>query len=209
MMLKAWPIASRRPSRPTKPTAKSLLWVIVHSDVPSPGTMSGFPWRIRAIAVKGRSQLFTEQRHLRVAVGERRADDRDREAVLAVRPHQALLAGDLVPRVVPERVRERRVLANEPVAERLLVGARGADEDELVGPVAKEPQVALDVLGGVRDPVHHDVEPVAGQRSLGRRLVAQVGDERRRAACPVRIAAAIEEEEVRRRAPRPGACRRC
>ena len=30
MMLKAWPIAWRRPSRPTKPFAKSLLWVIVH-----------------------------------------------------------------------------------------------------------------------------------------------------------------------------------
>src|SRR5450759_1830079 len=53
------------------------------------------------------------QWHLRVAVGERRADDRDREPVLAVRPHQALLASDLVPRVVPERVGERRIFANE------------------------------------------------------------------------------------------------
>ena len=59
MMLKTSPIASGRPRRPTKPFAKSLLWVIVHSEVPSPGTTSGFPRRIRAIAVYGRSQLFT------------------------------------------------------------------------------------------------------------------------------------------------------
>ena len=58
-MVKASPIASPRPSKPTKPAAKSLLWVIVQSDVPSPGTMSSLPARIRAIAVKGRSQLFT------------------------------------------------------------------------------------------------------------------------------------------------------
>ena len=60
MMLKAWPIAARRPSNPTNPTAKSVLWVIVQSAVPSPGTMIGLPARIRAIAVNGRSQLFTE-----------------------------------------------------------------------------------------------------------------------------------------------------
>src|SRR5665811_487706 len=61
---------------------------------------------------------------LRVAVGERRADDRDREPVLAVCAQQALLAGDLVARVVPERVRERRILAQQPVTQRLQVRAR-------------------------------------------------------------------------------------
>jgi hypothetical protein len=37
---------------------------------------------------------------------------------------------------------------------------------------------------------------VAGQRSLGRRLVTQVGNERRCAARSFRIAAAIQDEEL-------------
>jgi len=117
-MLKAWPIAARRPSRPTKPTAKSVLWVIVHSAVPSPGTMIGLPPASAPIAVKAVPAVH-RQRHLRIAVGERGANDCDREPVLAVCAHQAFFAGDLVLRVVPERVGERRVLADDPVAERL------------------------------------------------------------------------------------------
>ena len=52
VMWKASPSAAGCPSRPTKPTAKSRLWVIVHSEVPSPGTTTPLPSRIRWMAVQ-------------------------------------------------------------------------------------------------------------------------------------------------------------
>ena len=42
------PIARGLPSSPTRPTAKSVLWVRVHSEVPSPCTTTGSPRSIRS-----------------------------------------------------------------------------------------------------------------------------------------------------------------
>ncbi len=82
------------------------------------------------------------------------------------------------------------------MAQRLLVCAGRADEDELVGSIAEEPEVAFEVTGRERDPVHHGVEPVAGKRPFGSDLVANVRQERRGAAGATRIAPPVEEEEL-------------
>src|SRR5665647_3385433 len=52
------PIAWMLPNRPTKPFAKSLLCVIVHSDWPSPCTMIGRPFLIRSITAAYRDEAF-------------------------------------------------------------------------------------------------------------------------------------------------------
>ena len=38
-------------NNPTNPLAKSVLCVMVHSEVPSPGTITGSPWRSRRMTV--------------------------------------------------------------------------------------------------------------------------------------------------------------
>ena len=144
----------------------------------------------------GQLPAVDAERDLRVAISERRPDDRHRKPGLAILAHQPLFAGDLVPRVIPERVGERRVFANDPVAERLEVGAGRADEDELAGPVAKEPDVALDIFWCECDPVHDGVEPVSGECAGCRRLVVCVGEDRGCAAGAVWVAAAVQQVQV-------------
>ena len=47
------------PSKPTSPLAKSLLCVMIHSDEPSPGTITFLPRRIRSTTVYDLAQLLT------------------------------------------------------------------------------------------------------------------------------------------------------
>ena len=156
VMWNASPTAIGLPSRPTKPRAKSSACVTVHSD--------------RAVAVHddrpaaahaGRASVGSPSRRSRSAgrvVGVRRAHDRRREAALAPGAHEHVLAGDLVPRVLPERVLERRRLRDEAASGRLLVGGGRADEHVLPACAARRAAVALDLLGGEGDPVHDRVE---------------------------------------------------
>ena len=85
------------------------------------------------------------ERDLRVAVGEGRTDDGDREAFLAVGAHQPVFAGDFLLGIGPEGIREGRRFGDEVVPDGLLVGAGRTDEDELPGAAAKEFEVAFDV----------------------------------------------------------------
>jgi len=96
-------------------------------------------------------------REIRI-IGQRGPHDRHRKAVLPVRPHQAVLAGDLVAGVVPERIAEGRGFRDEVVRGRLLIGGGRADEHELPGPATEQGQVPLDILRRVGDPVHNRIE---------------------------------------------------
>ena len=95
--------------------AKSRAWVSVHRLVPSPWMTTGAPRRIRSSC--GPAAL--ERDGCRV-VGVRRPHDRDREAVRAVGGDEHVLARDLVARVLPERVAQRRRLADRQARDRLL-----------------------------------------------------------------------------------------
>src|SRR6266581_3966749 len=101
------------------------------------------------------------ERDQRRVVGVRRPDDRGREALLPVRRHEQVLAGDLVAGVLPERVAQRRRLGDRHPRGRRLVGRRGADEHVLAGPPAEQVDVGADLLGGEGHPVHDRVEVTA------------------------------------------------
>ncbi|MCY1213746.1 hypothetical protein D9M72_255410 [compost metagenome] len=105
----------------------------------------------------------------------RGADHRDREAVVAVRPHQQVLAGDFVPRILPEGVAQRRRLKDRQPGGRFLVGGSGTDEHVLAGPAGKLLDGGRGMLRGERNEVRHGVEGAAPQRLAHGRAVPDIG----------------------------------
>ncbi len=91
-------------------------------------------------------------------IGERWPHDGNRESVLTIGLQQARFARDLVAGVRPVRVIQRRRFGDPIAGGRLLVRRGGANEDVLLGPTAEECEIALDIIGCIRDPIHHYVE---------------------------------------------------
>ena len=137
-MWKASPMAWRGPAGPPGPGE-----IAVVGDHPERGAVAGHdrlscPRRMRSTDGVGLRPAIDGQRNLRVAIGQRGADDGDRETLFAIGPQQALLAGDLVARILPVGVGQRRRFGDQIVRRRLLVGAGGADEDVLPGAAAEQ-----------------------------------------------------------------------
>ena len=112
--------------------------------------------------------------HQRPVVGVRGPHDRDREALLPVRGDQQLLARDLVPRVLPERVAQRRGLHDRQTRRRCLIGRRGADEDVLPGTPAEQIEIGPDVLRREREPIDDRVKLQIADRVPDRRRIPDV-----------------------------------
>ena len=147
-MWKTSPTARALPSRPTRPSAKSAAWVSVHSEVPSPGTMTSAPRASRSITVQSPGK-----RRRGLVVGVRRAHDRHREPGVHAGPHQLVLGRDLIPGVADERVLAQVGLDDRPLQYRLAVQGRGADVQVLAGAAAED----LDGLRRVRRVVGQEV----------------------------------------------------
>src|SRR5262249_6118793 len=109
---------------------------------------------------------------------------------------QALLAGDLIARVVPVWIRQRGILPDKVGADWLLVGAGRADEDILRGDVAEDPNVALDIVGAKRDPIHDRVEMQTCQRPCDRRRIVDIRDNVGRAVYSLGVMAAVEQKQL-------------
>ena len=137
------------------------------------------------------------ERHRALVVGVARADYRHGEAVLAVLPHQILLAGYLVAGVLPMWVREGSALRYPVVGQRLLVRRRGADVDVLLRPASEQTHVALDLLGHEADELADAVKGHIAESLRSPLLVADIAvyqlHARGKLAAP---AAAVEEVHV-------------
>jgi len=110
---------------------------------PSPGTITGAPPHPvhRRVTLE---PAVHRQRHNGVAIGQRRPHHHHRKLFLAPRLLQSFLTGRLVPRIIPERIRQRRGLGDEVMRERLLVGAGRADKNVLAGAAPEERNALLD-----------------------------------------------------------------
>lgn len=93
-----------------------------------------------------------------VSVG--RADNGDGEFLIAVGAGEAFFAGNFVSGVFPKRVVERGGFADGEVSGRSLVSRCAGDEDVLAGFSSEECEVALDLIGGVDDPVDDGIPGV-------------------------------------------------
>ena len=152
------------PSRPTRPFAKSELCVIVQSERPSPWTTTGRPLPHpvdRRVALG--PAVHGEGNH-QVPVGKRRPDHRRREPLVAVSLAQQLLAGDLVPGVLPPRIRKGGGFRDQVMCQRLLVGARRTDEYVLTRAAAEKADALLDRRGSEGDEVDHGVPRLLADR---------------------------------------------
>ncbi len=186
-MWNACPSARSLPSRPMNPLREVVgvrhdpqrRAVTMHDDRPT----AHEPVRQRVGAPPAQSD-----REVRV-VRHRRAHDRRGEALVAVRLHQALFAGDLVAGVLPVGVGERCGLGDEVVGRRLLVRRGRADEDVLPDPAPEQCEVALDVIRRVGDPVDDDVELQAPQRRMHVIRAVDVGGQRHERRADGRAAA--------------------
>ena len=104
--------------------------------------------------------------------------DRGREARVAVGGDQQVLAGDLVPGVLPERVAQRRRLGHRHPRRRLLVRRRGADEHVLPDPAGEQLDVGGDVVGQEGAELRHGVELAVTDGGVDRGGVGGVRDQR-------------------------------
>src|SRR4029450_5439558 len=84
-------------------------------------------------------------RHQSAVVGVRRPNDRRRKAVLAAGAYQPILTSDLVPRVLPVRITQRRRLGDRHSGWRSLVRRGRADEDVLADPSSESLEINFDV----------------------------------------------------------------
>jgi hypothetical protein len=109
------------------------------------------------------------ERHKRPVVGVRRADDGRGEAMVSVSVDEHVLAPDLVARVLPEEVAQRRRLRDRQASGRALVCRRGTDEDIPAGTTAEQLEVGAHVLRHGHDPFGHGVELQVPQRLARRR----------------------------------------
>ena len=110
-----------------------------------------------------------------MVVGVRRPHDGHREAAVPVGGDQPVLAGDLVPGVLPVRVAERRRLGHRHPGRGLLVRGRGADEHVLAGAVGEAVDVGADVVGGEGAELRHRVERAVAEGPVDGRAVGRVG----------------------------------
>ncbi len=117
------------------------------------------------------------ERQERLVVGVGGPHDRHREVALAVGGDEELLAGDLVARVLPLRVLQRRRLDDGHVGRRRLVGRGRGDEDVLVAPAGEDVDVALHLRGNEVDPVDDGVVVLPADRLAQRVGVVRVGGE--------------------------------
>src|SRR5260370_40329593 len=75
------------------------------------------------------------ERNQSLAIGQRWPHYGYGKTLVAIGPQQTLFTGDLVPRIVPMRIRERSRFGHQVVRLRFLIGAGGTDEHELAGGV--------------------------------------------------------------------------
>src|SRR5579862_7057 len=128
----------------------------------------------------------------RLAVGVCRSHDRRREIRFAA---EEILTCDLVGRVLPARVPERRIFEQRAKRRRLSIDGRRADEHVLGDVSGEELDVRRDMLGRERDPIDDDVEALVAQRGRDRRRIANVGMDRTHAARGVGPSP-VEQREV-------------
>lgn len=131
-----------------------------------------------AHAVHHRIVLSTDGRgNPRGAIGVRGAHDGDGKALLAVCLHQAILAGDLVARVLPVGVDEGRRFGDDIMVRRLLVGAGGADVHVLANAPGKGGDILLDLIRRVAHKVgHHVIGAGLGHLAEASKIVAVADD---------------------------------
>ncbi len=114
--------------------------------------------------------------NLRVVVGVGRPDDCHREPMVPVGPHQQFLTGNLLLRVLPVRVPERRGFTDRQVCRRLLVRRRRTDEHELACPALEELQIGRNMVRREGDEINDDVKPPGAERSSGGCRIPNIRD---------------------------------
>ena len=110
-----------------------------------------------------------------LVVGVRGTDDRVGELLLCPGGLKEFLAGDLVARILPVRIAERRLLGDGHRGGRRLVGRGGADENELPHPPAEKVEADGEVFRNEADPVHDRIELHAPEGGLRLGGIADVG----------------------------------
>ena len=106
------------------------------------------------------------QGHIPVVVGVAGPDDGHGELMLPVGLHQHLLAGDLVPGVLPVGIGQGGALGDAVVHDGLVVGGGGADVEVLTGLPLKQPDVPLHLLRNKADELTDTVK-VPSLQNLG------------------------------------------
>ena len=102
--------------------------------------------------------------------------DGGRESVLAILLHQQRLTGNLVPRVLPVGVGQRRALRDDMAAGWLVIGRGRADIHILARATTEESDVTLHLRGQESDKLTHGIKHRVAYLAQHFRLVVDVAD---------------------------------
>ena len=94
------------------------------------------------------------------------ADDGDREAFLPVLFHEELLAGDLVPGILPVGIRQGGALGDHIACGRLQVSGGGADVDVLPRLAAEQAPVPFHLARGEADELADGIKELILQEQV-------------------------------------------
>ena len=115
--------------------------------------------------------------HFALIVGVAWTHDGDGEAVFSVLMHQVFLTGDLIARVLPVRIAQRRALGDQVIGERLLISGCGRDKDILPGSAAEEAEIARGMLRRIADKIAYAVKFHALKGGCGSGFIVDIRDD--------------------------------
>ena len=114
------------------------------------------------------------QRDIALIIGMAGANDGHGEVLLPVGAHQDLLAGDLIPGILPVGIGQSGALGDAVVLGRLVIGGGGAGVQILPRPAGKQPDIPLHLRRHKADKLAHAVKTHLPQRRPDCRLVVHV-----------------------------------
>ena len=113
--------------------------------------------------------------NLALAVGMARTDNRHRKSLRTIIVHQPLLTRNLVARILPVGISQRRALTDKIMPHRLVTGRCRTDKDILARAATKQPEVALHLLSPEAHKLAHGIKHHITQQTVHRRLIMDVG----------------------------------
>ena len=98
------------------------------------------------------------KRNAALVIRMARPDDRDGKSRFTVLAHQILLAGNLIPRILPMGIGKRGAFGDAEIRRRLMIGGSRADIDILISSALEQSDIPLDLFHPESDELRNHIK---------------------------------------------------